>query len=316
MSILKVKDLRVQYRTSRGMARAVDGISFTIQNQETLGLIGESGCGKSTTAMAIMRLIREPGIIDGGAVLYGDKDLLTLPEEEMRDVRGCTVAIVRQEAQNALNPVMRVGEQIAEIIMVHESCGKKEALRRAGEQLVLVGLDPGRLRSYPHEFSGGMKQRVMIAIATACRPSLLILDEPITGLDVIVQRQLLMLLKSLRADLGLTALFIAHDLSVVSETCENVAVMYGGKIMERGPVDDLFADPMHPYSRALIGSYPSIRGDRQELKSIPGNPPDLVHPPAGCPFAERCTSVMDVCRREVPEDRNENGRYVSCHLYK
>lgn len=315
MNTLEIKDLGVRYRTPRGMARAVDGVSFAVEDQETLGLIGESGCGKSTTAMAIMRLIKDPGEISDGSIFFQGTDLLSLPEDKMRDIRGRKVAIVRQEAQNALNPVIRVGDQIAEALIVHGKYEKKDAFLRAEEQLSLVGIDPRRIKSYPHEFSGGMKQRVMIAIATACKPSLLILDEPITGLDVIVQRQLLQLLRDLRAGLGLTAVFIAHDLSVVSETCEDVAVMYGGKIMERGPTDALFSEPLHPYSQALIGSYPSIRGERKDLRSIPGNPPDLVNPPSGCPFADRCSRVMDVCSRPVADKFFDDGRYVACHLY-
>ncbi len=315
-AILEVKDLKIQYITRRGPAKAVDGISFEVEKNTTLGLIGESGCGKTTAAMSIMRFVMPPGKIVGGEIVFEGENIVDLPEDKLRHLRGKKLTIVRQEAQNALNPVMNVGNQIAEVILEHEDVTKKEAWERAKEQLDLVGISHKRVNAYPHELSGGMRQRVMIAIATACRPDFLILDEPITGLDVIVQRQLLVLINDLRERLSLTALFIAHDLSVVSETCDYVVVMYAGKIMEKADKYSLFNNPMHPYSKALIETYPSIRGDRKELTSIPGAPPSLIDPPKGCRFHPRCKYATDICREKEPELREVDGHYVACHLIK
>ncbi len=313
-SILEVKNLHIHYLTRVGPARAVDGIDFSIKKNTTLGLIGESGCGKTTAAMSIMRFIMPPGRIVDGEILFEGDDIVKMSEERLRKLRGKKLTIVRQEAQNALNPVMTIGDQIAEVILEHESVTKAEAWERAEKQLDLVGISHKRIKSYPHELSGGMRQRVMIAIATACHPDFIILDEPITGLDVIVQRQLLVLINNLREQLNLTALFIAHDLSVISETCDYVVVMYAGKVMERADKYSLFGNPLHPYSRALIEAYPSIRGDRKELVSIPGAPPRLIDPPKGCRFHPRCKYATDVCREEEPELREVDGHYVACHL--
>ncbi|RKX84758.1 MAG: ABC transporter ATP-binding protein [Spirochaetes bacterium] len=316
MSILEVRDLYIQYLTRKGAAKAVDGISFSVEKNTTLGLIGESGCGKTTTAMAIMRFIMPPGKIMGGKIIFEGNDIVKIPEEKIRNLRGEKLTIVRQEAQNALNPVMNIGDQIAEVILEHENISKRDAWERAKQQLDLVGIIHKRVKSYPHELSGGMRQRVMIAIATACNPDFLILDEPITGLDVIVQRQLLILINNLREKLNLTATFIAHDLSVISETCDNVVVMYAGKIMEKASKMDLFNNPMHPYSKALIKAYPSIRGEKKELMSIPGVPPSLIDPPRGCRFNPRCKYATHICREEEPEIREVNGHSVACHLIK
>ena len=315
MALLEVTNLSVHYETQSGTAKAVENISFSLEKGETIGFIGESGCGKSTTASALIRMVQPPGFIAGGSIVFEGKDLLSYSEQDFKKIRGKDIAIVRQQAQHALNPVMRIGDQITEIIKNHEGVSNAEAVQRANEQLELVGLDSGRFRSYPHQFSGGMKQRTIIAIATACRPGLLILDEPITGLDVIVQRQLLTLLKDLKAELDLTTIFIAHDLAVVSETCSQTAVMYGGKIVEKTETAQLFKKPLHPYSEALVKSYPSILGEKQELYSIPGSPPDLINPPKGCRFAERCEKAMPVCREKEPAEYSVDGRTVLCHLY-
>jgi len=314
MKLLDVKDLQVHYPTRNGPAKAVDSIDFSVEKNETLGLIGESGCGKSTTARAIMRIIKEPGRIVGGSILFKGRDILKMSDSELRDVRGNRLTIVRQEAQNALNPVMSIGNQIAEVIVEHQDIDNRKAWKKAEEQLDIVGISHKRANSYPHELSGGMRQRVMIAIATACSPDFIIMDEPITGLDVIVQRQLLNLINSLRERLNLTALFIAHDLSVVSETCDKVVVMYAGKIMEKADIVSLYQKPLHPYTRALIDSYPSIRGEKRDLKSIPGTPPRLVDPPKGCRFHFRCEQAQDICRKELPEIREVDGHSVACHL--
>ena len=292
----------------------MDGVSFNIEKNETFGLIGESGCGKTTTALAIIRLIKPPGRIVNGSIYFDKRDIVPLSEEEMRLLRGKKIAIVRQEAQNALNPVMNIGKQIIEAILQHEDVSKETAWARARNQLDLVGINGNRVKSYPHEFSGGMKQRAMVAIATACNPKFLILDEPTTGLDVIVQRQLLELINSLKQELNLTAILISHDLSVVAETCDKVAVMYAGKIVEQGDTVSMYQKPQHPYSQALIGAFPSLKGEKKKLKSIPGAPPRLILPPQGCRFEPRCDYAMEVCKSEDPVAREKNNHVVACHL--
>ncbi len=314
MALLEIKDLKVHYKTRKGPAKAVDSISLSVEENETVGLIGESGCGKSTTARAIMKIIKEPGEIVGGEVIFQGKDIIKMSDSEFRDIRGNKLTIVRQEAQNALNPVMSIGNQIAEVILAHQDVNKKEAWSKAEEQLDMVGINHKRANSFPHELSGGMRQRGMIAIATACNPDFIIMDEPITGLDVIVQRQLLTLINDLRERLNLTALFIAHDLSVVSETCNQVVVMYAGKIMEKADLISIFKNPIHPYTQALINSYPSIRGEKKDLISIPGSPPRLVDPPQGCRFHLRCKFATERCRVELPEIREIDGHQVACHI--
>lgn len=314
MALIEVENLKIHFMTRRGPAKAVDNVSFAIRENETLGFIGESGCGKTTTAMALMRFVKPPGQIVGGTIKFMGEDILGFSEESMRRARGELISIVRQEAQNALNPVLTIGRQITEMIMEHQQVNKHEALSQARKQLNLVGISDKRINSYPHEFSGGMKQRAMVAIATACSPKLLILDEPTTGLDVIVQRQILEMLKILKDELGLTAAFISHDLSVVAETCDRVAVMYAGKIMEQSDTVSLYSNPLHPYSKALIGAYPSLRGERKQLRSIPGSPPSLLNPPTGCRFAPRCELAQDFCKSDEPAVKSIGDRKVACHL--
>lgn len=314
MALVEVEDLKIHFMTRRGPAKAVDNVNFAIKSNETIGFIGESGCGKTTTAMALMRFVKAPGKIVDGSIKFMGVDILELDEEAMRQTRGNFISIVRQEAQNALNPVVTIGKQITEMIMEHDQVSKSKALDRAKKQLNLVGISDTRINSYPHEFSGGMKQRAMVAIATACNPKLLILDEPTTGLDVIVQRQILGMLKMLKAELGLTAVFISHDLSVVAETCDRVAVMYAGKIMEQSDTTSLYQNPLHPYSKALIGAYPSLKGERKRLRSIPGAPMSLINPPPGCRFAPRCELVQDICRKQEPPINNVDGRLIACHM--
>ncbi len=316
MALLEVKNLKLHFFTRQGAARAVDGVSFNIEKNETFGLIGESGCGKTTTALAIIRLIKPPGRIVGGSIRFDKKDIVTLTDEEMRLLRGKDIAIVRQEAQNALNPVMKIGRQITEVILQHEDVSRKAAWARARNQLDLVGINGNRVKAYPHEFSGGMKQRAMVAIATACNPRFLILDEPTTGLDVIVQRQLLALINNLKKELNLTSILISHDLSVVAETCDKVAVMYAGKIVEQGDTVTMYQKPLHPYSRALIGAFPSLKGEKKKLKSIPGAPPRLILPPPGCRFEPRCQYAMDKCKTIDPEVKERDGHLVACHLIR
>jgi peptide/nickel transport system ATP-binding protein len=316
MALVEVENLKIHFITRRGPAKAVDNVGFAIEGNKTLGLIGESGCGKTTTAMALMRFVKPPGKIVGGTVKFMGVDILEYSEEMMRKTRGNFISIVRQEAQNALNPVLTIGKQITEMIMEHQQVSSDMAVTRAKKQLNLVGISDKRINSYPHEFSGGMKQRAMVAIATACAPKVLILDEPTTGLDVIVQRQILVMLKMLREELGLTAVFISHDLSVIAETCDRVAVMYAGKIMEDSDTVSLYSNPLHPYSKALIGAYPSLKGERKKLKSIPGSPPSLINPSPGCRFAPRCELAQDICRKVEPPVNTIGDRKVACHMVK
>lgn len=316
MALIEVENLKVYFMTRRGPARAVDDVGFSIEKNKTLGLIGESGCGKTTTAMSLMKFVKSPGQIVGGSIRYMGKDIVPMTDEQIRQLRGKEISIVRQEAQNALNPVSTVGKQITEMIREHESVTRETALARAKKQLNLVGISDKRITSFPHEFSGGMKQRAMVAIATACNPKLLILDEPTTGLDVIVQRQILVMLRNLKKELGLAAVFISHDLSVVAETCDRVAVMYAGKIMEESDTVSLYKNPLHPYSKALIGAYPSLKGERKQLKSIPGIPPGLIDPVPGCRFAPRCELAQSICSQEEPCVNKIDGRKVACHMVK
>ena len=316
MPLIEVENLKLYFMTRQGPAKAVDDIGFSIEKKKTLGLIGESGCGKTTTAMSLMKFVKPPGEIVGGSIRFMGQDIVTMTDEEIRQLRGKEISIVRQEAQNALNPVLTIGRQITEMILEHEDVTRETALARAKKQLNLVGINDQRINSYPHEFSGGMKQRAMAAIATACNPKFLILDEPTTGLDVVVQRQILMMLRNLKDELGLTAVFISHDLSVVAETCDRVAVMYAGKIMEESDTVSLYQDPLHPYSKALIGAYPSLKGERRQLKSIPGAPPSLINPSPGCRFAPRCELAQDICSQEEPVVNTIDGRRVACHMVR
>jgi len=313
MAIIEVENLKLYFMTRRGPAKAVDNIGFSIGKKKTLGLIGESGCGKTTTAMSLMKFIKPPGQIVGGSIRFMGNDIVPMTDEQVRQLRGKEISIVRQEAQNALNPVLTIGKQITEMILEHEAVTRETALARAKKQLNLVGISDQRINSYPHEFSGGMKQRAMAAIATACNPKFLILDEPTTGLDVVVQRQILEMLRNLKEELSLTAVFISHDLSVVAETCDRVAVMYAGKIMEESDTVSLYQNPLHPYSKALIGAYPSLKGERRQLKSIPGAPPSLIDPPPGCRFAPRCEWAQSICDEE-PAIKVIDGRQVACHF--
>ncbi len=315
-NLLEVKNLKVYFMTQRGPAKAVDNVEFSIKKNETLGLIGESGCGKTTMAMSIMKFVKPPGKIISGSIRFMGNDIVPMTDEQIRQLRGKEISIVRQEAQNALNPVITVGKQITEMILEHESVTRETALVRAKKQLDMVGISDKRITNFPHEFSGGMKQRVMVAIATACNPKFLILDEPTTGLDVIVQRQILMMLKKLKKELHLTAVFISHDLSVVAETCDRVAVMYAGKIMEESDTVSLYQNPLHPYSKALIGAYPSLKGELKQLKSIPGAPPSLIDTPPGCRFAPRCELAQSICSKEEPAVNTIDGRKVACHMVK
>ncbi len=302
------------------MAKAVDGVSFDIQAGEVLGLVGESGSGKSVTALSILRLIPDPpGKIVGGSILYKGRDLLKLSWEEMREIRGNDISMIFQEPMTSLNPVFTIGMQIMEAVLEHEKVPKKEAFDRAVAMLELVGFpDPaGRMNDYPHQFSGGMRQRVMIAMALACNPSLLIADEPTTALDVTIQAQILELMlriKDERKDAAI--LLITHNLAVVAETCHRVMVMYGGKIQEIAPVRDLFKNPLHPYTRGLLASLPTVDGERHKrLRTIQGNVPGILDLPAGCKFVTRCEERIEKCAAIEPELLEISpGHWVRCHL--
>ena len=316
MALLEVRDLKMYYRTLRGHVRAVDSISFEIERGKALGIAGESGCGKSSMASAILRLLPSNGAYHGGSIIMDGQDLLKMPEEQFRkDIRWKRISMVFQGAMNALNPVHRVGDQIVEAILSHEDVSRAEAMARAKELLELVGINPDRFSEYPHEFSGGMKQRSVIAMALACHPDLIIADEPTTALDVMVQAQILKALGELRERLGLSMMLITHDLSVIAQTCDTVAIMYAGKIVEYGSVMDVYTNPLHPYALGLLGSFPNIKAERSEVRSLPGFPPNLLAPPSGCRFHPRCPLADERCRQEEPQMQrvNDNGRMVACH---
>jgi oligopeptide/dipeptide ABC transporter ATP-binding protein len=319
--LLEVENLQVHYPGGADApVRAVDGLSFQLEVGESYALVGESGCGKSATALAIMRLV-EPGRIVGGRVRLGGRDLLGLPEKEMRKLRGTQIGMVFQEPAAALDPVMRVGWQVAEGLRVHRGLGRREAWREAVRWLGMVALPdpPQQARAYPHELSGGMQQRVMLAIALSCSPALLIADEPTTALDVTIQAQILALLRRLRAELRLTLLLITHDLGVVAENADRVGVMYAGRLIEETPVHELFERPAHPYTRGLLRSMPGRRapGADRRLRTLAGGVPDPAHPPAGCRFHPRCPERFDPCPRVVPADtRLDERRRVVCFLYE
>jgi len=315
--ILDVEGLKTYFYTSKGIVKAVDNVSFKLGRGEVLGIAGESGCGKSTLGFSLIRLVPPPGRIVGGRINFMGEDILKMPEEEFRTkVRWKGISMVFQGAMNALNPVYTVGSQIAEVLMLHKGLSKKEALEEAANLLKMVGLDPRRIRSYPHELSGGMKQRVVIAMALALRPALVIADEPTTALDVVVQAQIMNLLKSLQRELKMSIILITHDMSLIAEIADKVAIMYAGKIVEIGSSDRVFNNPLHPYTRALINSIPSLRKELKKLEFIPGVPPDLIQPPPGCRFHPRCKYVFEPCNREEPPMVEvEPGHFVSCWLY-
>jgi oligopeptide/dipeptide ABC transporter ATP-binding protein len=295
--ILDVRDLRVEIPLTRGTVHAVDGATFELATGESLGLVGESGCGKSMTLRAILGLLPQPGRIVGGQVLFEGEDLASAASARLRDVRGASIGIIFQEPMTALNPVMRVGDQIAEGPMAHLGQSRSRARARALELMRLVGIpDPARrVRAYPHELSGGMRQRVMIAIALACEPKVILCDEPTTALDVTIQDQILKLLAAMRRDFGVSVVFVTHDLAVVAQTCDRIAVMYAGQVVETGTVDEVFRGPRHPYTLGLLRSVPRFDLVRQSLESIPGQPPDLVLPPSGCRFHPRCPFAQADC---------------------
>jgi len=321
--LLEVKGLKTYFYTEDGVVRAVDGVNFEVYPGEVLGLVGESGCGKSVTSLSIMRLISKPGKIDEGEILLDGEDLLKLPEDEMIKVRGNRISMIFQQPQTALNPVFKVGDQLAEVLDVHQDLGKEAGWKRAVALLKMVGVpDPERrAEAYPHELSGGMAQRVMIAMALACVPELLIADEPTTALDVTIQAQILDLMRDLRREMGTSVILITHDLGVVAEMAERVAVMYAGEIVEQTDVNTLFDQPLHPYTQGLIGSIPILGEIKERLDVIPGSVPNLVNLPPGCRFAPRCQARFKyncaICAEVKPElEEVKPGHFVRCWLYQ
>ncbi len=321
--LLEVKGLKTYFYTEDGVVRAVDGVDFEVYPGEVLGLVGESGCGKSVTSLSIMRLISKPGRVDAGEILLDGEDLLKLPEEEMIKVRGNRISMIFQQPQTALNPVFKVGDQLAEVLNVHQDMGREAGWDRAVGLLKMVGVpDPERrAEAYPHELSGGMAQRVMIAMALACVPELLIADEPTTALDVTIQAQILDLIRDMRKEMGTSVILITHDLGVVAEMAERVAVMYAGEIVEQTDVNRLFDEPLHPYTQGLIGSIPVLGEIKEKLDVIPGSVPNLVNLPPGCRFAPRCQARfkhgLTICTDLDPELEDiKPGHKVRCWLYQ
>ena len=317
MPLLEVRDLSVEFRTGGGVARVLDRVSYRVDPGEVLAVLGESGAGKSVGAHAVLGLLAPPGRVAGGQVLFHGRDLLALPERERRQVRGRQIAMVFQDALSALNPVLTVGYQLAEALRTRQGMGSGEARRRAAELLDLVRIPdaPQRLRQYPHEFSGGMRQRVLIAMALALRPELLIADEPTTALDVTVQAQIIDLLDELRRELGMALLLITHDLGVVAGIADRIAVLYAGRVVEHGRVDDLYRAPAHPYTRGLLASVPRLDRTGGDLPAIDGLPPDLTRVPGGCPFHPRCPYAQPACRVIVPVLAPLGpGRESACHF--
>jgi len=317
--LLEVKDLRTSFFTPEGEVRAIDGVSFEIGEGKTLGLVGESGCGKSVTSLSIMRLVASPpGKIVGGEILYRGRDLLKLSNEEMRKIRGNEISMIFQEPMTSLNPVFTVGNQIGEAIRLHQGLGKRETRAKTIEMLRLVKIaDPeSRVDAYPHQLSGGMRQRVMIAMALSCNPSLLIADEPTTALDVTIQAQILELMKELKQKIGMALLLITHDLGVVAEQADEVAIMYAGKIVERADTHTIFTRPAHPYTVGLLNSLPGITGQKKKrLDAIPGVVPNPLHLPSGCRFRDRCPRAREICAEtEPPLEPKEPGHLAACHF--
>ncbi|MGQ9584876.1 MAG: ABC transporter ATP-binding protein [Anaerolineae bacterium] len=316
-TLLEVKGLRTQFFTQDGVVHAVNGIDYHVDEGETLGIVGESGCGKSVNVLSVMRLIPQPpGKIVGGEVWFDGRDLLKLPEDEMRQVRGNRIAMIFQDPMTSLNPVLTIEQQVSEALMLHMGMDRRQARKRSIELLDMVGIPEAasRIDNYPHQFSGGMRQRVMIAMGLSCNPQLLIADEPTTALDVTIQAQIIELVKQLKKEIGMAVIWITHDLGVVAGLAERVNVMYAGYIIETGPVKDIYGDPRHPYTLGLLGSIPRLDEVRKaKLTPIEGLPPDLIDPPPSCPFAPRCKYQIEKCWKENPTlETVARGHKVAC----
>jgi peptide/nickel transport system ATP-binding protein len=315
-ALLEVQNLEVEYWTRRGVVRAVDGVSFNIHENEVFGLAGESGCGKSTIAHAVTRVLKPPAYITGGEVLFKGDNILALNEEKLRAFRWEHLSIVFQSAMNSLNPVLTVGEQVIDVLQTHRQMTKKQARERARELLNVVGIDPNRIDSYPHQLSGGMRQRVVISIALALNPEMIVMDEPTTALDVVVQKQIIEEIQELKQKFGFSILFITHDLSLLVEFSDRIGIMYAGELIEVSPSRELFSSPKHPYTQRLMNSFPTIYGPRQELHGIAGSPPDLISPPTGCRFNPRCDlAITGLCQQVHPELLQVGPQHrAACHL--
>ncbi len=316
--VLDVRHVSVSYGRGRAEVRAVEDLSLTVAPGEIVGLAGESGSGKSTLAFAITRLLRPPALLTKGKIFVDGTDVYALSERELEHFRWARVSIVFQSALNSLSPILSIGTQIADAIQAHEPVSRPEAVSRAAELLHMVDVDPHRLSGFPHQLSGGQRQRVVIAMALALRPRLVIFDEPTTALDVVVQKEILLKVQALQRDLGFSLLFITHDLSLLGEVAGRVFVMYAGRLTEAGETRSLYTHPLHPYTQGLMASFPSVFEARETLEGIPGNPPDMRNPPAGCRFHPRCARVMDICRTLPPPllpIRGDGGRLLACHLY-
>ena len=317
MKLLEVKDLKTYFYTDEGVVKSVDGVSFSVDKGETLGVVGESGCGKSITSMSIMQLIGKPGKIVNGEIDFKGENLLNKDKEEMRKIRGKEIAMIFQEPMTSLNPVYTVGQQIMEAVLIHEDMTKEQARERAIQMLDLVKIPDAekRLNSYPHEVSGGMRQRVMIAMALSCNPEFLICDEPTTALDVTIQAQILNLINELKEKTGTAVMMITHDLGVISEVADNVMVMYAGQVVEYTDVDTVFEKPLHPYTQGLISCIPKLGGQEEKLSTIKGMVPSFNDMPEGCLFCPRCEYAKDICRKERPELVDLDGHQVRCFKY-
>ncbi len=322
-TILELRDLHTHFHTPDGVVKAVDGVTYSLKSGETLGVVGESGCGKSVTALSILRLIPEPpGRINGGIIFEG-KDLLKMANKDLRKIRGNAISMIFQEPMTSLNPVFTIGFQIAEAVMLHQGMNKKDALDKSAQMLELVGipLPYQRIKEYPHQLSGGMRQRVMIAMALSCNPRILLADEPTTALDVTIQAQILQLMLKLKEDLGTAIILITHDLGLVAETCQRVIVMYAGIVVEEAPTEEIFANPLHPYTVGLLNSIPKLKTKadgraKVRLQEIPGIVPSLHRLPTGCSFNPRCNKVLGMCREQEPELKEVSpGHKVRCLLY-
>jgi peptide/nickel transport system ATP-binding protein len=310
---LKVEGLTMHYLTRQGEVKAVDGVSFELRRGQALGLVGESGCGKTSVAISLMRLLPDNARIIKGRVLLNGQDLMSMSEAEVRRVRWRRISMVFQAAMNALDPVYRVGDQIIEAIENHGMAEDREQARERVDQLFrLVGLDPQLMERYPHEFSGGMRQRAIIAMSLACEPDVIIADEPTTALDVIVQDRILRELKTIQQDLHMSMIYITHDIAVVAEVTQQIGEMYAGKVVELGGTAEVFQSPVHPYTAALLSSFPSVKGEKHLLVTLPGEPPNLIELPGGCPFHPRCPYATDICRREEPPLEEHNGHWAAC----
>jgi oligopeptide/dipeptide ABC transporter ATP-binding protein len=315
-SILEIRNLYVHFPIHIGTVRAVENVTLDLNQGEVMGLVGESGCGKSTLGFSILKLLRPPGQIAGGQIRYHGDNIVKMSEKELLGIRGKRIAMIFQDPLTSLNPLFRIGDQFVETIKTHvNGVSKNEAFERAGDMLKRLGIAPDRLHEYPHQMSGGMRQRIMIGIALVLNPDLLIADEPTTSLDVIVEAQFLDLLNELRQQFNLTILLISHNIGIVAQMADRVTVMYGGRLAETGAVEAVFADPRHPYTQGLLTSIPNIKLDQPVLHTMPGAPPDLVDPPCGCVFHPRCPRVMDKCRREIPPSFNGSGHLAACWLY-